>query len=227
MSISSAKKTILTAIGAILIVSMIGATSAFAEKDGDKNDSEKNPFTIILAEIKQLQDQIAKLQGGNTAHTRTMWIDHLDFLPGDSSVSTSFNAVNSGVGGGLSGLIIQSSTLGDTAKGGGNKVVETALEIPPANNVTGVTICYEGTNSSRTFVDQVRIAQVQNPPSTAIVRLDDPTHLTASGPTCVNSQPTLINPNDGALLLSLRINAGDTSDKIVLRSVGITLNGIP
>lgn len=227
MSISSTKKTILTAIGAILIVSLIGATSAFAEKDDDKSHSEKNPFTTILAEIQQLKDQIAKLQGGNIAHTRTMWIDHLDFLPGDPSVSTSFNAVSSGVGGGLSGLIIKSSTIGDTATGGGNKVVETALEIPPKNNVTGVTICYEGTNSSRTYIDQVRLAQVQNPPSTALVLLDDPTHLTASGPTCVNSQPTLIDPNNGALLLSLRINSGDTSDKIVLRSVGITLNGIP
>ncbi len=29
----------------------------------------------------------------------TMWIDHLVFLPGDPSVNTSFNAVNSGVGG--------------------------------------------------------------------------------------------------------------------------------
>jgi hypothetical protein len=226
MSIPSTKKTILTAIGVLLIVSLIGATSAFAEKDNDK-DKDKNPFDKILAEIEQLKDEIAKLQSSNTAHTRTMWIDHLVFLPGDSSVSTSFNAVSSGVGGGLSGLVIQSSTLGDTATGGGNKVVETALEIPPANNVTGVTICYEGTNSSRTYIDQVRIAQVQNPPSTALVLLDDPTHLTATGPTCVNSQPTSINPNNGALLLSLRINAGDTSDKIVLRSVGITLQGFP
>src|SRR5215216_5017573 len=62
---------------------------------------------------------------------RTMWINHLDLLPGDPSVTTSFNAINSGVGSGLSGLIIQSNTVGEIAPGGGNKVVETALEIPP------------------------------------------------------------------------------------------------
>ena len=31
----------------------------------------------------------------------TMWINHLVFLPGDPSVTTSFNAVSPGVGGGL------------------------------------------------------------------------------------------------------------------------------
>src|SRR6266581_9723995 len=43
---------------------------------------------------------------------------------------TSFNAVSSGVGGGLSGLIIMSNTTGDTATGGGNKVVEKGLQVP-------------------------------------------------------------------------------------------------
>ena len=48
-----------------------------------------------------------------------MWINNLDFLPGDPSVITSFNSANSGVGGGLSGLIIESTTVGDQAEGGG------------------------------------------------------------------------------------------------------------
>ena len=52
-----------------------------------------------------------------------MWIDHLGFLAGDPSVTASFNAVNSGVGGGLTGLAIDSSTTGEDADGGGNKVV--------------------------------------------------------------------------------------------------------
>src|SRR4051794_18233827 len=94
---------------------------------------------------------------------KVMWIDHLSLLPGDPSVHTSFNAVNSGVGGGLSGLIIQSSTTGDEAQGGGNKVVETAVEVPPGYNITGVRICFENSNP-RSFISQVRLAQVQNPP---------------------------------------------------------------
>ncbi len=152
----------------------------------------------------------------------TMWIDHLVFLPGDPSVKTSFNAVNSGVGGGLSGLIITSSTLGDQAQGGGNKVVETALEVPPGFDIVSVRVCYENSNT-RTFISQTRLAQVQNPPSTATVILDDPTHLNAAGPVCVNSQPTLVKPGKGSVLLSFRLSIADTSDKIVLRAVGLNL----
>jgi hypothetical protein len=154
--------------------------------------------------------------------TSTMWIDHLVFLPGDPSVKTSYNAVNSGVGGGLSGLIITSSTVGDQAQGGGNKVVETALEVPPGFDIVSVRVCYENSNT-RTFISQTRLAQVQNPPSTATVILDDPTHLNAAGPVCVNSQPTLVKPGKGSVLLSLRLSIADTSDKIVLRAVGLNL----
>jgi len=152
----------------------------------------------------------------------TMWIDHLVFLPGDPSVQTSFNAVNSGVGGGLSGLIITSSTLGDEAQGGGNKVVETALEVPPGFDIVSVRICYENSNP-RSFITQTRLAQVQDPPSTALVLLDDPTHLDAAGPVCVDSQSVVVNPAKGSVLLSLRLNFADTSDKIVLRAIGLNL----
>src|SRR5579862_201729 len=106
-----------------------------------------------------------------TTTGHVMWIDHLALLPGDPSVKTSFNAVNSGVGGGLSGLIIQSTTTGDQAQGGGNKVVETAVEVPPGFQITGLRICFENSNP-RSFIEQVRLAQVQNPPSTAQVKLD-------------------------------------------------------
>src|ERR1700730_3862020 len=85
-----------------------------------------------------------------------MWIDHLALLPGDPSVKTSFKDVNSVVGSGLSGLIIQSTTTGDQAQGGGNKVVETAVEVPPGFQITGVRICFENSNS-RSFISQVRL----------------------------------------------------------------------
>src|ERR1022692_459207 len=87
----------------------------------------------------------------------TMWIDHLVFLPGDPSVQTSFNAVNSGVGSGLSGLVITSSTIGNEAQGGGNKVVETALEVPPGFDIVSVRVCYENSNP-RSFITQTRLA---------------------------------------------------------------------
>jgi hypothetical protein len=150
------------------------------------------------------------------------WINHLGFLAGDPSVAVSFNAVNSNVGGGLSGLIIESSTTGAFAQGGGGKGVETGVEVPPGYLIKGVRLCYELSNS-RSFVSQVRLAQLQNPPSTALVLLDDPTNLTNPGPVCVNSQSTSINPGTGGVRLSLFVDFGDTSDRIVIRGVGLIL----
>ncbi len=137
--------------------------------------------------------------------TGIMWINHLDLLPGDSSVITSFNAVSSGVGGGLSGLIIMSNTTGDTGF-----------------LITGVRVCYELSNA-RSFIDQIRLSQVQDPPGTALVQLDEATHLVNPGPVCVDSAPTTVNPELGAVRLDLRVNFGDTSDKIVVRAVGLHL----
>ncbi len=150
-----------------------------------------------------------------------MWVNHLALLPGDSSVTTSYDAVSSGVGGGLSGLVLQSSQLGENGASGGNKVVWRALDIPPDfQRVTGVRLCYELSNP-RTYISQIRLAQVQDPPSTALVLLDDGTDLKTKGPICVDSAKSDIDPSNGALLLSLRIFTGDVSDKIVIRALGL------
>jgi hypothetical protein len=152
-----------------------------------------------------------------------MWLNHFDLLPGDPSVTTTFNAISSGVGSGLTGLVIHSSTTGENAQGGGNKVVHMAVEVPPGFKVRGVRVCYELT-SKKSFISQIRLAQVQNPPASAVVQLDDGTDLTNPGPICVNSAATSIDPGPGALLLSLRVNFGNTSDKIVVRGLGLLLN---
>src|SRR3989475_7537599 len=135
--------------------------------------------------------------------TGIMWINHLDLLPGDSSV-------------------IMSNTTGDTATGGGNKVVEKGLHVPPVFLITGVAVSNELSNA-RSFIDQIRLSQVQDPPGTALVQLDDATHLVNPGPVCVDSAPTTVNPELGAVRLDLRVNFGDTSDKIVVRAVGLHL----
>ena len=102
-----------------------------------------------------------------------MWVNHLSLLPGDPSVNISYNAINSGVGGGLTGLVIESTTTGEEAQGGGNKVVQKGLDIPPGFRITGVRVGYENSNV-RSFITQVRLAQVQNPPeSTTIPRPAD------------------------------------------------------
>ena len=154
-----------------------------------------------------------------------MWINHFDLLPGDPSVKTSFNAINSGVGGGLTALVIESTTTGEIAQGGGNKVVHMGLQVPPGYSITGVRVCYELTNK-RSFISQIRLAQVQTPPQTAVVLLDDGTDQTNPGPICVDSAATSVNPTVGEVLLSLRVNFGNTSDKIAVRALGLHLSPV-
>jgi hypothetical protein len=172
------------------------------DHDGNKSDDEQ--------------------EGKGHPQTSIMWINHLDLLPGDPSVIISFNAVNSGVGSGLSGLIIMSTTTGNSASGGGGKVVEKGLQVPPGFLITGARVCYESSNA-RSFIDLIRLAQVQDPPSSELVRLDDSTQQVNPGPVCVNSAPTTINPGLGAVRLDLRVNFSDTSDKIVVRAVALHL----
>ena len=123
----------------------------------------------------------------------------------------------------MTGLVIESSTLGDTDSVGGNKVVHLAVEVPPGFTLTGVRVCYED-SAATSFLTQIRLAQVQDPPATALVFLDDATtDLTPRGPVCVNSLATRIDPSKGAVLLSLRMKTGATSDKIVIRGLGLRL----
>lgn len=154
-----------------------------------------------------------------------MWVNHFDLLPGDPSVKTSFNAVSSGVGGGLTGLVIESTTTGENGQGGGNKVVHMGLQVPPGYSIRGVRVCYELSNK-RSFISQIRLAQVQTPPQTALVLLDDGTDQTNPGPICVDSAATNVDPAAGEVLLSLRVNFGDTKDKIVVRALGLHLNSV-
>jgi hypothetical protein len=151
-----------------------------------------------------------------------LWLNHFDLLPGDDSVQTSYNAVTSGVGGGLTGLVIASTTTGDVADSGGNKVVHMTAAVPPGYFVTGVRVGYE-LSSANSYISQIRLDQVEDPPGTAAVLLDDGTAQTNPGPIHVDSSSTRIDPGDGALLLSLRVNFGDTADRIVVRSLGLHL----
>lgn len=152
---------------------------------------------------------------------KVMWINHFALLPGDPSVTTSYNAVSSGLG--LTGLVIHSSTTGENAQGGGNKVVHMGLQVPPGYLIKGVRVCYQLSNK-RSFISQIRLAQIQNPPASAIVMLDDGTDQTNPGPICVDSATTTIDPGKGEVLISLRVNFGNTSDIIVVRALALNLS---
>jgi hypothetical protein len=168
---------------------------------------------------------VAGVAPGTLHADEAMWLNHLDFLPGDASLQTSFNAVNSGVGGGLSGLIINSTTTGENAVGGGNKVVEKGVPVPPGLTITGVRVCYEVDNLDDptnivepTFISQIRLAQLQDPPATALVLLDDATDQTDPGPVCVDSAAVSIDPIPGGLRLSLRVNVPGVAAALLLAS---------
>jgi hypothetical protein len=177
--------------------------------------------------LASLQEQIDALTASRTA---LVWINHFDFLPGVPDVVTSFNSTSSGLG--LTGLVIQSTTAGETSIAGGNKVVHRALEVAPGWLIRSVRVCYE-LSDARSFISQIRLAQVQDPPSTALVLLDDGLDLVNPGPVCVDSAALPagfeIDPSAGSVLLSLRVNfdaagiigAGD--DRVVLRAVGLNL----
>jgi hypothetical protein len=97
------------------------------------------------------------------------------------------------------------------------------LEVPPGYLIRGVRVCYE-LSSRRSFISQIRLAQVQTPPQSAIVLLDDGTDQTNPGPICVDSAATTVDPSLGEVLLSLRVKFGNTSDKIVVRALGLLLS---
>jgi hypothetical protein len=219
----------LACAAAVLLVA-VAASPASAQGRGGSGlpPGPGNPLAALQSQIAALQSQIDALAQPATA---LMWINHLDLVPGDTDVVTRFNSTTSGVGGGLSGLIIESFTAGDTSVSGGNKVVEKGLEVPPGWLIRGVRVCYELSNP-RSFITQIRLAQVQPIPSTALVLLDDGTNQTDPGPICVNS--TLlpagfeIDPSAGGVRLSLRIfvdAAGviTAGDRIVIRALGLHL----
>jgi hypothetical protein len=148
------------------------------------------------------------------------WVNHFALLPGGAEVTTTSNSTSSGIGGGLTGLVIHSSTTGETFADGGNKVVHMALDLPKNTIITGVRVCYELTDPD-THISQIRLAQVQDPPATALVRLDDGTDLVDPGPVCIDSAGTFVKAADGSVLLSLRVDFADIADAIVVRALGL------
>jgi hypothetical protein len=180
-----------------------------------------NPIAEVYDQVKALTARVAALESAANQNT-TMWINHLDLIPGGAEIQTLYSSTNSGVGSGLSGLIVMSTTTGENFTTGGDKVIEKGLEVPPNYNITGVRVCYEST-SAGTFISQIRLGQLQDPPSVANVLLDDATDLTNVGPICVNSQATSVNPSTGAVRLSLRVYFGAITDKLVIRGLGLQL----
>jgi len=231
-----AKIIVLSRLYAVALICGVLAVSAvvpmaFAKSRGNSGlpPGPGNPLAALQQQINALDQRVGAIEAA-ASQPALMWIEHLDLFSGDPTVlTTSFLSTNSGVGGGLSGLIIQSSTLGDVDSNNGNKVVEKSIQVPPRFLIEGVRVCYEWSAGATSNIVQIRLAQVQDPPSTALVLLDDATVQPNVGPVCVDSTApaTPVDPSLGAVLLSFRINTANLADTLVLRGVGLHLTPAP
>jgi len=227
----------IAALACMVLAGSVAVPEALAKKNkrgkSGLPDGPGNPIAQVYKELQTLKtefEDLKKVVEDLKPTANLLWINHLDLVPGDVDVIASYNSTNSGVGAtGLAGLIITSNTPGDLSTSGGNKVVEKGLQVPPGYKVDGVRVCFESSNPTGSFINQVRLSQLQSPPDTRLVLLDDNTALTNVGPVCVDSAPPTggpIDPSLGSLLLSLRVNFDATTfatDRIVVRSIGLYL----
>lgn len=233
------KQLRLVALGAALAFTLAwGAQPALAKQRGNSGlpPGPGNPIAAVQSEVVKLQGDISDLDKRIDAieallnAPATVWINYLGFLSGDTTVlTTTYRSANSGVGGGLGGLVVQSSTVGAVDSFGGDKFISTGLQVPPNFSIAGVRVCYEWSAGATSHITQIRLAQLQSPPSTALVKLDDGTIQPSIAPVCVDSTTltTPIDPTDGAVTLDLRINTGNIADKMVLRGVALHLVPTP
>jgi len=105
--------------------------------------------------------------------------------------------------------------------------VEKGLQVSPGFLISGVRVCYE-LSSETSFISNISLAQLQDPPATESVPLNDLKDLTNKGPICVDSPAppltlTPIDPSLGAVRLSFGVNFANNTDLIVIRAVGLHL----
>jgi len=156
------------------------------------------------------------------------WLNHLELLPGDPTVTATQFQQHPSFGTNVEGLVITSSTTGDVDSNGEDKFVSMALATPKETRIKGVRLCYELSDpgASGSFIEDIRLAQFNNTDaSTASVLLDDGIVRDASGPTCVTSKSPLISAGKGTIVLSLRTNFASTSDQIGVRALGLLVTG--
>jgi len=224
----------IAALTCSVLAGSVAVPDALAKKRGKSGlpDGPGNPIAQVYKELQGLKtefEDLKKVVEDLAPQANLLWINHLDLVPGDVDVVTSYNSTNSGVGAGLAGLIITSTTAGEVSTTGGDKFVEKGLQVPPGYKVNGVRICFESSNPTGSFISQIRLSQLQDPPATRLVLLDDGTDLMNVGPVCVDSASPAsgpIDPSLGSLLLSLRVNfdaVNFAADSIVVRSIGLYL----
>lgn len=140
--------------------------------------------------------------------TKTLWISPTDWVSGDPTLRISYP------------YAAHLATEITATAPGDLKWVFLALRLPACTEITALRVCYQVSNS-RSSISQVRLTEMKTPEQ-ALVRHDDPTHLTGVDPTCYVSEVANLRA-EGALTLALRLNFGRRTDKIVLGAVGVDL----
>jgi parallel beta-helix repeat protein/putative cofactor-binding repeat protein len=137
-----------------------------------------------------------------------IWLSPTEYVSGDPSLEISYPFV------GHPNTIVTTKTPGDL------KWVSMGLRLPPNAQIEEVIICYEVSNA-RSFISQVRLAELTTPERTTVVH-DDATHLTSTMPATYSSVVSGLVPS-GAVMLELRLNFKIASDEILLGAVGVKI----
>jgi hypothetical protein len=144
------------------------------------------------------------------------WLDHLHMLPANSDdLTIKYNGIQQ------RGIIVTSNSLGNVFPTGGHKSIDLAYGLEPEQLVNGVVVCYK-TDNSRTFIGQIRLSQMSTAePNVTFVREDLGVTLDSTSPVCEEFETVDIDPSAGTLFISLRLDVGDTSDRVIVYGLGV------
>lgn len=150
-----------------------------------------------------------------------VWINHLRLTPVGTGLMVSYDAVGTG----LSGLVVSPRTAAPLLKGQGY-LLETALEVPPGFFLRGVRVGVEASNQE-CFLGLIRLAQVNDPPDSAVLLGEDERPHRAVGPLSIDSEDVSVDPRRGPVLLTLGFGFDDPGGWVVVRSLGMRLSRSP
>jgi hypothetical protein len=150
-----------------------------------------------------------------------MWINHFALAPARTGLMVAHDAVGTG----LSGLVVSPRTAAPRVTGDGY-VLETGLEVPPGFFLRGIRIGLEA-SSAECCLSLIRLSQVNDPPTSAILLCEDDRKHRAVGAVAIEAEGTPADPRLGPVLLTLGFTFGDPGGWVVIRAVGMRLSRSP
>ena len=150
--------------------------------------------------------------GGSTGDSvQTLWLSPANFVTGDPTLRISYP------------YVAHPSTEVSCTAPGDFKWVSLGLQLPPDVYIDEIIVYHEVSNE-RSFIAQVRLAEMTSPQSATVI-YDDPSHLTSTTPAS-HSSPVGGYVPTGAMTLELRLNFQDTNDKVFLGAVAVKIRPV-